>query len=309
MKKNKSVKNKIIVILGPTASGKTSLAVKLAKKYNGEIISADSRQVYKEMDIGTGKDLNEYKKEKIDYHLIDVVSPKAEFNLAKWLKLTNKAIKDIIARGKIPIVVGGTGLYLQALVDGYNLSSAKPDKKLRAKMEKKNLKQLLEIIKKADYKKWKSLNASERKNKRRLIRYIEIAKENKGERVEVKRSEYEFLLFGLTYRKEILWQKIYKRLIDRLEKENMADEIRRLKKSGLSWKKLESFGLEYKYISLYLQKKLTYNEMAEKLFIAIRQFSRRQMIWFKRWEKMGRKIYWPGDEKKINELLKKFLRK
>lgn len=307
--------NKIIVILGPTASGKTSFGVWLAKKINGEIISADSRQVYKGMDIGTGKDLDEYKVKSIkskvkniEYHLIDVVSPKTEFSLAKWLKLAHKAIRDIIARGKTPIIVGGTGLYLQALVDGYNLSSAKPDKKLRTKLEKKSLKELLEIIKKADYKKWKSLNESERKNKRRLIRYIEVAKENKGERAEVKKGEYKFLLIGLTYPKEILWQRIYKRLVERFEKEDMIGEVKRLRKNGLSWKRLESFGLEYKYISLYLQKKLTYDEMVEKLFIAIRQFSRRQTSWFKRWEKMGANIHWEKNIKKTEKLIKSFNR-
>ena len=197
MSKKINKKEKIIVILGPTASGKTGLAVKLAYKFNGEIISADSRQVYKGMDIGTGKDLGEYwvrvkrgntgasglplplkrdrnDKIKIPYHLIDVVSPKTEFSLAKFKEKADKAIENILKRNKVPIIAGGTGLYLQALVDNYNLSPVGPDKKLRSRLERKTSQELFKMLKKLNSKFSNKLSESDQKNKRRLIRYIEI---------------------------------------------------------------------------------------------------------------------------------------
>lgn len=317
MKNNK----KIVVILGTTASGKTKLAVKLARQFNGEIVSADSRQVYKGMDVGTGKDLINYqlsitnyqfgKKIKkiinMPYHLIDVVSPNTEFNLAKYQKLAYRAIDDILARGKLPIIAGGTGLYIQAIVDGYELSGGKPEKKLREKLEKMPVEKLFAMLKKLDFKTGESLNESDRKNKRRLIRRIEIIKSSSGAKNRQGTPEYEALLIGLTYPMEALEKRIYKRIIERLEKENMAGEIKRLHRRGVSWKRLESFGLEYKYVSLYLRGKLSYDEMVEQLRIAIRQFAKRQMNWFRRWEKQGRKIYWVKNGVEAKQSLKKFL--
>ena len=163
---------KVIVILGPTASGKTAVGVKLAKALKGEIVSADSRQVYRGMDVGTGKDLAEYGK--IPYHLIDVADPQEIFDLAQYQKLAFEAINDILRRGKLPIVAGGSGLYLQALVDGYQLSTVKPDAKLRAGLEQKTLAELQKILAKQNKIFFAKLNNSDRNNKRRLIRYIEI---------------------------------------------------------------------------------------------------------------------------------------
>jgi tRNA dimethylallyltransferase len=343
--------NKILVILGPTSSGKTRLAVSLAAKYNGEIVSADSRQVYRGMDIGTGKDLDEYmignrelgirrKKDKaqipnsqfqIPYHLIDVADPKDTFNLAMYQNLAYEAIGDILSRGKLPILVGGTGLYLQAVIDGYDLSRAKPDLKLRAELEKKTIAQLFDIIQKTNKKFAEKINESDRKNKRRLIRYVEILKtlplrpeygasafakamadkmegQEKHEGTKTKKQKkYESLIIGISTDKEILNKRINKRLIERLEKEDIIGEVERLHREGLDWKRLESFGLEYKFLSLYLQDKMEYDEMVEKLFIAIRQFARRQMTWFRRWEKQGTRINWINDEKTATKLLKKFL--
>ncbi len=322
--------NKIIVILGPTSSGKTGLAVKLAYEFNGEIVSADSRQVYRGMDVGTGKDLDEYLVKgvrhpigcrtpyRIPYHLIDVVSPKTEFSLAKYQKLAYKTIDDILARGKLPIIVGGTGLYLQAVVDGYELSKVKPDKKLREKLEKLNADQLFKKLQKLKPDFADRLHESDKKNKRRLIRYIEICKDTEcpsllrrsgyGGRVghSVSNADYDFLLIGLTWSREVLMERIYKRLIGRLEKEYMIGEVERLHKQGVTWKRLESFGLEYKYISLYLQKKLIYEEMVKKLNIAIRQFAKRQMSWFRRWERQETKIYWVKDRGEAEKLVRRF---
>ncbi len=324
---------KIIVIVGTTASGKTRLAVRLAYKFNGEIVSADSRQVYKGMDVGTGKDLKDYRLKipnskfqipnkfqnpkskikkykivKIPYHLIDVVSPKTEFSLAKYQKLAYKAMDDILSRGKLPIIAGGTGLYVQAIVDGYKLSGAKPDKKLRAKLEKMPVKRLFLMLKKLDAKKAKSLNESDRSNKRRLIRYIEIHKSGPTAFKAVgplkPLKPYNALIIGLTLPKEVLRKRIYERLVERLEKEDMIGEVERLRRRGVSWKRLEGFGLEYKYVSLYLRNKLAYDEMVEKLNIAIRQFAKRQMTWFKR----DKRINWVKSEKEAEKLVNEFLR-
>ncbi|MBU3906443.1 tRNA (adenosine(37)-N6)-dimethylallyltransferase MiaA [Patescibacteria group bacterium] len=343
-------KNKIIVILGPTSSGKTGLAVKLAYKFNGEIISADSRQVYKGMDIGTGKDLGEYeltqkhkntktqKTFRIPYHLIDVVSPNTEFSLAKYQKLAYKAIDDVLRRGKLPIIAGGSGLYLQAVVDNYNLSKTKPNKDLRKKMEKLSADELFKKLQKLNKKFAGRLNESERKNKQRLMRYMEIVQiPHPSPLLRKERGHYEFLLIGLIWPRKVLLERIYSRLIDRIEKEDMVGEVKRLHKEGVSpaplgqkhkkakmlkkqkntklpqrcgvsWKRLEGFGLEYKYVSLYLQKKLNYEDMVEKLNIAIRQFAKKQMSWFGRWERQGARIHWVESRGEADKLVKKFLK-
>ncbi len=308
-----SNKNKVVVILGPTASGKTSFGVKLAKKFNGEIISADSRQVYRGMDIGTGKDLDEYtikskgKIIKIPYHLIDVVSPRTEFNLAKYKKLAIRAIDDILKREKLPIIVGGTGLYLETIVENYELCPVKPNKTLRAQLEKLNTSELLARLKALNHKFYQKLNSSDKKNRRRLIRYIEILSYDPQFKPRKRSPKYESLLLGVTWSRETLKQRIYKRLIERIEKEGMIEEVERLHKEGISWKRLISFGLEYKYISLYLKGELNREEMIEKLYQAICQFAKKQMTWFRRWERKGAKIYWINDIKKMEKLVQDFL--
>ncbi len=315
----KKTSNKLLVIIGPTATGKTKLAVKLAHAYDGEIVSADSRQVYKGMDIGTGKDLQEYTvgtgqctvPMKINYHLIDAVSPKTEFNLAKFMKLANKAIKDIQVRGKLPILVGGTGLYAQAIIDGYNLSETKPDKALRNRLEKKSVKQLQTILKKLD-----SSFKEDVKNKRYLIRYIEIVKQTKKplkQALTKQGSEYDYLILGITFPREIINQRIDERLVQRIASENMIKEIKDLHFNppaggGVSWKRLESFGLEYKFVSQYLQGKLELDEMINKLAIAIHQFAKRQMSWFRRWEKQKTEIKWIKNYNEAKKLTQEWLK-
>ena len=297
---------KIIVILGPTASGKTKLAVELAEKFNGEIVSADSRQVYRGMDIGTGKDLAEYS---VPYHLIDVVNPKLRFDLAQYQKLAFAAIDDILGRGKLPILAGGSGLYLQAVIDNYKLSDAKKDLALRKKLEKLNAGELFKKLEKLSPNLAVKLNQSDKNNKRRLIRYLEILEQDKNFKSRKGQKKYEALLIGLSYSGEILKQRIFKRLMDRLKEQNMIGEVENLRAKGLSWKRLEEFGLEYKFISLYLQGKLQYEEMVEKLNLAIFQFAKRQLTWFKRWEKQGANINWVKDNKKIEKLVKDYLEK
>jgi tRNA dimethylallyltransferase len=298
-------KNKILVILGPTASGKTSLAVRLAEKFNGEIVSADSRQVYRGMDIGTGKDLSEYS---VPYHLIDVVSPKIRFDLAKYQEAAFKAIDGILKRGKLPILAGGSGLYLQAVIDNYRLSDIKSDLVLRKKLDKLNALELFKKLEELAPKMAAKLNQSDKNNKRRLIRYLEILGQDKNFKSRIGKKKYQALLIGVNISREVLQQRILKRLIDRLKDQDMVGEIKKLRNGGLSWKKLEEFGLEYRFIALYLQNKLQYDEMIEKLNLAIYQFAKRQLTWFKRWEKQGAKINWLKDNKKIEKLVKTFLK-
>ncbi|RLC38081.1 tRNA (adenosine(37)-N6)-dimethylallyltransferase MiaA [Candidatus Falkowbacteria bacterium] len=311
-----SNKNKILVITGTTASGKTGLAVKLAHKFNGEIISADCRQVYKYMDIGTGKDLGEYKlkfpagKEvNIPYHLIDVVHPNTEYNLVKWKIKAELAVKEILNKERVPIIAGGTGLYTQALVDNYDLSVVGQDKKLRERLDKKNIKQLVDELKKINSKFAENLHVSDKKNKRRLIRYLEVLRGAAGFSQKASGDKNDYLIIGLTYPRDILKKRIYERLIERLEKEDMIREVEKLhKKYGVSWKRLKNFGLEYKFISLYLKKELSYDEMVEKLNIAIGQFAKRQMTWLRRWEKQGTEINWVKSEKEAERLVENFLK-
>jgi len=281
-------RNKIIAIVGTTGSGKTSLAVDLSLKFQGEVVSADSRQIYKYMDIGSGKDLCEYTTEqdgeKINtpYHLIDIAHPNDKYDLAKWLKSAKIAIEDIVVRDKLPIIAGGTGLYVQSLVDGYKLSEASVDQNLREKLEKLEPSDLLEKLKKINPVLADKLNNSERNNKRRLIRHIEILTNTSQLNIIEKKTEqiapYNHLVIGLTWPREDLKKRILKRIIDRLDNEDMLGEVERLhSEHEVSWKHLESFGLEYKFLSRHLQGKINYDDMIKKLHIATSQFAKRQM--------------------------------
>ena len=300
-------KNKVIVILGPTASGKTKLAVELAKRFNGEIISADSRQVYVGMDIGTGKDLQEYGK--IACHMIDVVSPKADFSVGQWQKLAYKAIDDILARDKTPIVCGGTGLYISALVEGYQLPetniSTKKFLELRKKLDKLSLPRLLAKLKRIDL---ETYNIIDKNNKRRVQRALEIyyqtGKKKSVQQIKIK-PPYKFLILGLIWPKEILRQRIAERLVERLEKEGMLEEVKKLHKQGVSWRRLEAFGLEYRWLSWYLQKKISYSEMFVGLSQAINNFAKRQLTWFKR----DKKIIWLKKSRQAKARARIFLTK
>ncbi len=309
MKKNPT----ILVIIGPTASGKTKLAVELARAHKGEIISADSRQVYKGMDIGSGKDLAEYGTGKmaVKYHLIDVADPKEQYNLFQYQKAAQRAILDVLKRGKLPIIVGGSGLYLQAVVDGYILGSRTTEKTESTEgTEEKDLKDIQALVIKQDKAFFDRLNNSEKNNKRRLIRYLELLKASgkiHETKPRIKKPPYDFIVIGLEVGMETLRKRIKQRLIDRIDSpvkpgnDNLITEVERLHKEGLSWERLESFGLEYKFVAQYLQKKLSKEEMIGKLSIAIGQFAKRQMTWFRRWEKQGREIMW-FETKDLNKI-------
>jgi tRNA dimethylallyltransferase len=291
---------KLVVILGPTASGKTKLAVELARRFDGEIVSADSRQVYRGMDVGTGKDLVEYGE--IKHHLIDVVDPMEEFSLAQYKKMADTAIEDIARRGKVPFLVGGSGMYLQAVVDNYDLVEVGADKGLRTELEALGAEALFAELEKLNPAFAAKVNASDRKNKRRLVRYIELQSSGpKPETLRRKPKKYDCLLLGLNPGKDVIEGSIYKRLVTRLENEDMVAEIDGLHGRGVTWQRLRDFGLEYRFISEYLQERIDYDAMVERLNIATRQFAKKQMTWFKRWEKQGARIGWLVPERKVEE--------
>jgi len=304
-------KAQVLVILGPTASGKTDLGVALAAELDGEIISADSRQVYKGLDIGTGKDLAKYKvgRKNIRYHLIDVADPRQEFNLAKYQKAANLAIQDILRRGKLPIIVGGSGLYLQALVDNYELASVLAVSDRRQALAKLSAAELWRQLRELKPDFAQRLNNSDKNNPRRLARYLEIiesGEEPAGGRLARQREAlYDFLLLGLDWPDKILRERISFRILARLEKEGMVAEVKKLHDNGLSWERLQSFGLEYKFISRHLLGELTYQEMIDKLTVASWRFAKRQRTWFRRWERQGTEIRWIKDAAEARRVIKK----
>lgn len=277
----------ITVILGPTASGKTGLSIKLAKKINGEIISADSRQVYRGLDLGTGK-ITKKEMFGIKHYLLDVADPKKVFSVIDYVELANKAIVEIHNRGKTPIIVGGTGFYIQALVDGLILPEVPPNTELRKDLTKKSLSELQEILKKLDEKRYITIDKN---NPHRLIRAIEIAT-TLGEVPKLqKNSKYDPTFIGIEISMDELRKKIHTRLISRIEA-GMIDEVKKLHKEGLSWKRMEQLGLEYRYLSRFLQNKITKEEMLTELETAICQYAKRQMTWFKR----DKRIKWLNPE-------------
>jgi len=287
-------KPKIIVILGQTSTGKSDFAVEIAKKVDGEIISADSRQVYKGMDLGTGK-ITKKEMRGIPHHLLYVVNPKKVFSVSDFQKEAYKKIKEIIARGKVPIICGGTGFYIDSVINGTVLPEVPPNKKLRDTLEKKSAEQLFKMLSKLDPSRAKNID---QKNKVRLIRAIEIAKVL-GSVPKVKtETKYDTLKIGLALPDKILKERIYTRLLARMKK-GMMREIKKLHGEGVSWKRMEALGLEYRYGALYLQGKLTKAEMLEKLNTEIWHFAKRQKTWFKR----DKEIVWI-DPRKANNIKK-----
>ena len=292
-------KRKIIVILGPTASGKSALAVKLAKKINGEIISADSRQVYKGLDIGSGK-ITKKEMRGVPHHCIGIVYPKKIFTVVDFKKRADEAIEKIFAKNKTHIIVGGTGLYIQAIVDNIVLPEVKPDWKLRKELEKKTTEEMFKMLKKLDPERARSIDA---KNPRRLIRAIEIAKKI-GKIPKLKsmsRRDLDIRQIGIKLPDEILKKNIEKR-IKKMLKGGLVAETNKLRKSGLSWKRIYELGFEYKYPALFLRGEISKDEMLSKMLIENRQYAKRQMTWFKR----DKIIKWISKEKQADKLIKKF---
>ena len=272
----------LIVILGPTASGKTHLASKLAYDLQGEIISADSRQVYKNMDIGTGKDLNQYiiNGRRIPYHLIDIVAPENEFNLFEFQYRFYKIFNELIEKKILPVLVGGTGLYLESVLTGYNMPHAPMNQELRKCLYRKSKDELQKILLAL---KPQLHNKTDLEDSERLIRAIEIERA-RSIKDQPQKPDIDAVVFGIRWERSTLRQRITARLKERLE-QGMIEEVMKLHTAGLTWTKLESFGLEYRFISQYLQRKISFDEMTNKLNTAIHQFAKRQETLFRRMEK------------------------
>ncbi len=301
IERKNSLNKKLIVIVGPTASGKTELAIKLAKKFNGEIINADSRQVYKGMDIGTAKPTKDEMKG-IPHYLLDVVSPKRKFTVAQYRKLALKTIEKIQKKGKIPFLVGGTWFYIRAVVDGLVIPEVPPDWKLRKKLEKKSPKELYQILKKMDPERAKTI---EKENKRRLIRAIEICKRiGKVPPLKFNPLPYPVLMIGIKRTKRELKERIKKRFFEWL-KRGLILEVIKLRKQGVSFKRIEEFGMHYREIAKYLQGKISEKEMIENSIKEIQNYAKKQMNWFKK----DKRIHWIHEKelKKLIKLIKKYL--
>jgi len=327
---------KIIVVVGPTASGKSELAVKIAKKFtphllkikgvgvNGfEIISADSRQIYKGLDIGSGK-ITKKEMQGIPHHLLDVASPKRVFTVAQYQKLAKKALKNILKRGKIPIICGGTGFYINALIYDYQFPQVPPQPKLRKQLEKKSTEELFVQLQKLDPERAKNID---KHNRRRLIRALEIILTTKKPIPPLTSpwgsNIYEVLKIGIKKSPKELKKLIKKRLLKRL-KMGMIDEVKKLHyQQGLSWKRLDDLGLEYRYVARYLRQRAQVNadptrtdaekkkilkkleqEMVETLNKEIYRYAKRQMTWFKK----DKEIHWIKNYKEAEKLAKEFLK-
>jgi tRNA dimethylallyltransferase len=335
-------KPKIIVIMGPTACGKSDVAIKLAKKFDGEIISADSRQIFKDMNIGTGKverdpieskiqdtryeiqktfniqilksktedskNTKYFYSEGIRHHLIDIARPGQDFNVSHFKTLAEKKIEEILSRKKIPIICGGTNFWIDAITKNTKLPNVLPNVKLRQELDKLSAERLFAKLAKLDPERARNIDA---KNKVRLVRAIEICEAIGKVPITTQVTsnwklvtKYEFLEIGLEVSREVLNEKIKKRLDERFES-GMIAEVENLHKKKVSWKWMERIGLEYRWIARFLQKKVSKEEMSEKLYFDIIHYAKRQMTWLKR----NSQIHWHSDYKSIEKEVEKFLRK
>ncbi len=288
----KREKYNLIVILGPTASGKTRIAARLARDLGSEIISADSRQVYRGMDLGTGKDTSEFLVDgvTIPCHLIDVVDTDHEFNLFEYQKMFYRSFLDISERGLIPIMAGGTGLYIEAVVKDYRMLEVPEDFSLRGELQKMDMDAMRDRLFKSN----PALhNTTDTQNKSRLVRAIEIAEHSKMHEFaeETEHPAIKPFIIGIRWERSVLRDRITARLKKRIDM-GMIEEVKNLHNQGVNWERLDSFGLEYRYVSRYLQGKMDFDEMFRELNTRIHQFSKRQMTWFRRMERQGIVINW-----------------
>jgi tRNA dimethylallyltransferase len=298
----------LLVVTGPTASGKTSLAVAVAKKVGGEIISADSRQVYREMNLGTGKDYDDYLIDgmQIPCHLIDIADPGYKYNVFEYQRDFTKVYSDLKERNIFPVVCGGSGMYIDSIIKGYKMIEVPPDTGLRIELEKKTMKELREIL--STYRNLH--NTTDIDSKKRVIRAIEIEHSNRNKtKQHTEFPKISSLVVGVLFDRDSRRRRITDRLKQRLGA-GLVNEVQQLMKMGVGAETLLYYGLEYKFITLYLTGKIKYDEMVRDLEIAIHQFSKRQMTWFRGMEKRGTKINWidgnlPMEEKvgRVMELL------
>ena len=284
------MKYDLITILGPTASGKTPMAAALADRLGTEVISGDSRQVYRRMDLGTGKDLADYAVEgrKVPYHLIDIVEPGTKYNVFEYQRDFLKAYEDMTARGKLPILCGGTGMYIESVLKGYRLLPVPENPELRQKLEGKSLEELTHILE--GYKKLH--NSTDVDTAKRAIRAIEIEEYYKQQPPEYREfPSLKSVIVGVDIDRELRREKITRRLKQRLD-EGMVDEVRGLLAEGIPAENLIYYGLEYKFLTQYAIGELTFEEMFHQLETAIHQFAKRQMTWFRGMERRGFTIHW-----------------
>lgn len=294
-------RGKILVVLGPTASGKSDLAVKLAEKFNGEVVSADSRQVYEGLDIGSGK-ISDRNMRGIPHHMLDVLPPKKVLTVEEFREKSLNIIDDILARGKVPIVCGGSGFYIQAIVDNTVFPDVPPNPKLRDKLETISAEKLLKKLASVDRRRAKEMDPN---NKRRIIRAIEIATALGKVPKTKNEPKYKVFMAGIKTPPDVLKEKIHIRLIYRMKK-GMIEEAKKLRASGLSLKRMEALGLEYRYLARHLSGKLNKNQMLVELENEIWKFARRQMTWFRR----DKRIKWFDIKKtaQIEKAARKFLK-
>lgn len=300
------MKHNLIVLLGPTASGKTRLAVRLAAEMGAELISADSRQVYRGMDIGTGKDLSEYVVDgvAVPYHLIDVAEPGHLFSVFEFQQRFYECFSEISSRGRLPILVGGTGLYIESVLREYRMLPVPEDAFLREELGSKSMEELAAILLHVN----PALhNTTDLTGRERLIRAIEIALHTAkhGSQDIMERPEIAPLVIGVRWERAVLRDRVTKRLRERLG-QGMIEEVQRLRDAGIPWERLDEMGLEYRYVSRYLRGELAFEEMFRTLNIRIHQFAKRQDTWFRGMERRGIAIHWieGADEAALRELVK-----
>jgi tRNA dimethylallyltransferase len=295
-------KPKIVVILGPTASGKSDVAIRLAQRFNGEIISADSRQVYRGMDIGSGK-VTKMEQQLAPHWMLDVVSPRTNYSAAQFQRKAKKILKDILRRKKLPIICGGTGFWIQSIVDDITYPEVKPNWKLRNSLSNLSTDELFEKLRKIDPER---ANTIDPRNKVRLIRAIEICetlgnvpRPDQG----AKSMQYNFFQIGIIWPRDELYQRIENRLDQRFQ-EGMIEEVKRLhEKNKISWKRMEELGLEYRWITKFLKKEIRFEEMRDRLLLEIKHYAKRQITWFKK----DARIKWFSEYGPIEKEVEKFV--
>lgn len=290
---------KLIAIVGATATGKTDLGIYLAKRYKGEIVSADSRQIYKELSIGTAK-ITKRQQRGVPHHMIDVVNVGKYFSVANYQKMAHEIIQDIIYKGKLPFIVGGTGLYIKSITDNPNYPGVPPDEKLRKKLNRLSAKDLMEMLTKKDKKRAQTIDS---KNKVRLIRAIEILESKPSIGKLQKRPIYKTLKLGIAPQDD-LRERIEKRFYEQIRK-GAIQEVQDLRDNKISWKKIQDIGLQYRYIAKYLQGKISKKQMEEKSIIANYRYAKRQITWFKK----DKEIRWVENKTHANHLIALFMKK